>query len=503
MATTPITTTTTTTPTTTTTTPTTTTGTTSGSGVATTNNSSLGTVSSLGVGSGLDLQSILDELRQVDEQPINQMQNQVSALNTQLSEFNTVQGQLVDLQGTAQDLALQTTYIGRTATSSDDSVVGVSASDGATVQNASVKVDQLATSSTWESSGMASADSTLGDSDVTIGFQVGDNTYSLDVPAGTTLSGLADLINNDSANPGVTASVVDDGSGSSAAYHLELKSNKTGEDYRISNISNLDMTEIQGANGASLNATVEVDGITYSRQQNTIDDILNGVTLTLGQEGTSQVSVTSDDSGLSDKITSLVNEYNSVVQEVNSQSGYDQSTQTFGPLANTSVMELPNELENVMTATVNAGDGSVTSLFDLGLQFNQDGTISIDSNTLSSAISSNPDGVQSFFLGDSTKGVTGFADQLNNYLLTLTSDTGQVAAEENSAQSKIDDLNQQIQDDNTRLDEKYATLTQQFVQLDQYMSQETSMSNYLTTQFASLENGWGTSSSSNSSSSSS
>ncbi|MDA8164953.1 MAG: flagellar filament capping protein FliD [Desulfobacteraceae bacterium] len=476
---------------------TTSTGTTSSSGIASTNNSGLGTISSLGVGSGLDLQGMLDQLRAADEQPINQKQDQITNLNAQLTEFNAVQKKLLDFQSIAQDLSLQSTYIGRTATSSDDSVVGVSAEDGATVQDVSVQVDRLATNSTWQSStGMSSADAVLTNTDTAVGFTVGSTAFSVDVPASTTLSGLVGLINNDSSNPGVTASVINDGSGTNA-YHLVLKANQTGENYRISNINNLVMTEVQGNGGASLNAQLEVDGITYTRQQNSINDVLNGITMTLNKGGgsTSEVTVMADDSGLTKKITDLVNAYNGLVQEISSHSGYDQDTKVFGPLANTTVTDLPYQMENLMTATVNAGNGSVKTLFDLGMKFNEDGTISIDNNTLSAAISSDPEGVQSFFLGDSNAGVTGFADQLNNYLLQITGSTGQVQAEENSAKSKIDDLNQQIQDDTARLNKKYDNLTQQFIQLDQYMNQMTNMSSYLTSQFNSLSKMWGTSNS--------
>jgi len=149
-----------------------------------------------------------------------------------------------------------------------------------------------------------------------------------------------------------------------------------------------------------------------------------------------------------------------------------------------------------MTASNNAdSSGTVKSLFDLGMAFNRDGTITLDDATLSAAISANADKVQSFFLGDSTKDIEGFADKVNNRLRTMTGSSGVVAGEKTAAQSRISSLQDQIDNDTARLNKKYDELTKQFVALDTFMSQETSLSNFLTGQFNSI-NGTSTGSSS-------
>ncbi|MDA3832395.1 MAG: hypothetical protein PF495_03265, partial [Spirochaetales bacterium] len=87
--------------------------------------------------------------------------------------------------------------------------------------------------------------------------------------------------------------------------------------------------------------------------------------------------------------------------------------------------------------------------------------------------------------------VEGFADKVNDYLRTITGGQGQVSAEKTAAQQRVEDLNLKIEEDTARLDKRYDLMAQQFVALDSYMSQMTSIANYLTGQFSSLSDGWG------------
>ncbi len=121
-----------------------------------------------------------------------------------------------------------------------------------------------------------------------------------------------------------------------------------------------------------------------------------------------------------------------------------------------------------MTQAIPAdSSGKTKTMFDLGLQFAQDGTISIDANTLSDALASDASGVQAFFLGDADAGITGLADSLNQRLTTLLASNGQVQAESDAAKALIDSTNQQIDAETTRLNKKYDLMTTQFIQLDQ------------------------------------
>jgi flagellar hook-associated protein 2 len=136
-------------------------------------------------------------------------------------------------------------------------------------------------------------------------------------------------------------------------------------------------------------------------------------------------------------------------------------------------------------------DLNVYSLFDLGLEFNRDGTITIDEEALDAALADRPDEIEAFFLGDDDRNIEGFADIVNEQVRVFLGVDGQLEGEKKSAQSRIRDLEVKIEQENTRLDRKYELLTKQFIELDRYMNQMSSLSNYLSSQFDSISNAWG------------
>jgi flagellar hook-associated protein 2 len=561
-----------------------------------------GTISSLGVGSGLELQSMLEQLRAVDEQAITRKKSEVTAIESQLNEFTVVNNKLLTMKSAALDLSLSSTFISRTVSSSSTSVLTATVADGTAVQSTAVTVGRIATKSTWMSGGAASesaivyvptsqesttgvtdpavdniapADGNLvisygGSSTITVpvgptstvdtmdelvtainsdpenvgtgangrmvtastyvlngqtylrvasdtagatgethrvamttnnttlaftppqktfAINVGAETMTLNIAADTTMSQFRDQINASASNPGVTASIINDGSAS--PYKLVLKADDTGQDNEITMLAQVpDLTmAVAGETGSNLNAQVTIDGVSYQRQNNTISDVLSGITMNLQAAGTSTVSVASNDAALKEMVVDFVTAYNDAVQEIARNTGYDEATEDFGILARTTLRDMPYALQNIMTTSNKADSaGLVTTMFDLGLEFNRDGTISIDETTLSAAITGAPDSVSAFFLGDEDAGITGLADTVNDYLREVTGGTGQVAAEKTAAQTRIDDLQLKIEAETERLDKKYEILAKQFVELDQYMSQMKSMGSYLTGQFSSLSN---------------
>jgi flagellar hook-associated protein 2 len=561
-----------------------------------------GTISSLGVGSGLELQSMLEQLRAVDEQAITRKKSEVTVMESQLNEFTVVNNKLLTMKSAALDLSLSSTFISRTVSSSSESVLTATVADGTAVQSTAVTVGRIATKSTWMSGGAASEsaivyvptsqESTTGVTDPavdniapvdgnlvisyggsstitvpvgptstvdtmdelvsainsdpenvgtgangrmvtastyvlngqtylrvasdtagatgethrvamttnnttlafappqkTFAISVGTETMTLNVAADTTMSQFRDLINNSTSNPGVTASIINDGSAS--PYKLVLKADDTGQDNEITMLAQVpDLTmAVAGVTGSSLNAQVTIDGVSYQRQNNAISDVLSGITMNLQAAGTSTISVASNDAALKEMVVDFVTAYNDAVQEIARNTGYDEATEDFGILARTTLRDLPYALQNIMTTSNKADSaGLVTTMFDLGLEFNRDGTITIDETTLSAAITGAPDSVSAFFLGDEDAGITGLADTVNDYLREVTGGAGQVEAEKTAAQTRIDDLQLKIEAETERLDKKYEILAKQFVELDRYMSQMKSMGSYLTGQFSSLSN---------------
>ena len=153
-----------------------------------------GSISTLGVGSGLQLQDILDQLREVDQGVIDRKQADITALDVQLEEFTVVKNQLLKLKSSALDLSLAGTFIGRTVTTSDEKIVDATVMDGATVKSTSLDVTKMAEQSSWLSGGFASStDDAVTNADSIFSYSVGDDTIQVDVGAGTNLEALAEL----------------------------------------------------------------------------------------------------------------------------------------------------------------------------------------------------------------------------------------------------------------------------------------------------------------------
>jgi flagellar hook-associated protein 2 len=177
-----------------------------------------------------------------------------------------------------------------------------------------------------------------------------------------------------------------------------------------------------------------------------------------------------------------------VLQEISTKSAVDEKTQKPGILAGTSIRSVVFDLQELMNNTVEAdAQGNIMALQNVGIEFNRDGTLSLDKEVLAAALADNLAGVQAFFLGDEDQQIEGFADLVNERLRTLTSVAGLFATEKQATQERINSLKLQTARDTERLDRKYERLTRQFVELDRYMNQQSSIASFLTSQFSSLD----------------
>jgi len=452
----------------------------------------LGDITALGLGSGLKLQDILDKMKKADEVPIDRLKDEEATLKKQLAAFDDLDKALLDIKNQAMNLSMDSTFLNRNVDVSNSSVLSAKATEGAPTGNHTITVDQLATFSTWAGPSFSSTDNVVNDSgqDETFAYHVGNgDTISITVPDQTTLQGLADLINNDPNNPGVTAEIINNGDPLNP-YQLVLKANNTGEANRITidtQLPTYNLTEIQGANGASLNAQLTVDGINYQRNSNNdITDIIGGVTLNLLGTGSSTLSVDSDHKSLEEDIVNLVDNVNKVVQSINKEAGYDENNKPELLTNVGTIRSLKSRLIDMLSTTVNV-KGSIHSLYDLGLEIKRDGTITIDQTKLDQAISEHYDDVKTFFLGDSDNNIKGFGDIVNDQLREMTqSGSGLLAVQKNATQDRINRIDNQIQTAEEQLNRRYDILARRFAELDKFMSSMQNLSSYLTTEFNSL-----------------
>lgn len=292
--------------------------------------------------------------------------------------------------------------------------------------------------------------------------------------ANNSLTDIATAINAQQGTTGVSASVVSDGNG---GYKLSM----TGGSITSTSLSGgtgydaPSMVEVQPAQQAH----IKVDTIDIYSDSNTISGAISGITMNLTQAApgtTTTMNVSTDQSAIEKQVQSFVSSYNSVVSYVTSQSVINGSPA--GILDGDSGMNaIKRHLQDLLVTT--GGSGSITSLSQLGIQTQEDGTLTLDTTTLDSAIQNHLSDVTNLLAGDGT--TTGVATQFKDYLSQLTDPTdGFLKGREDSINSNIQNLNDQISNMQYLATQKQQTLEKQFTALETMVSTMNSQSSYLT-----------------------
>lgn len=356
-------------------------------------------VSVPGIISGINTTKLISELMQAYQAPIQQLQSQVAQENSDLTAWGNLKGGLSQLQSALSGLSDLNSVTNRSVTSSNPSAATASVTNSANPGSFSVTTSGLAQAESLYSQGFSSASQ----------VQIGTGTLEIKVGNGAvanidinntndTLNGIASAINN--ANAGVQAGVVYDGTG----YRLTLTGKQTGQANSFTvtasgatgnladlnyNSSTKNMTESTSAQ----NASATINGIPVTSASNTISGAIPGVTLNLQQAGQSTtVTVSQDSSGLVKAVQSFVKGFNGAMKTINSLTSYNQSTGQAGPLlGNAEVQSLRTQLLNTVSGF---GQGlqpgsQYNGLGSVGISINKDGTLSLDTSKLTSALKSN------------------------------------------------------------------------------------------------------------------
>jgi flagellar hook-associated protein 2 len=334
----------------------------------------------------------------------------------------------------------------------------------------------------WTSPDLPSG-SSLGANSITItGSGSGAPSITVNTTSGETYSQLASGINSaissyNAANPSTPLNVTATAGSDSNGTNINIASTD-GSSFSI-NEPALGFTQ---ANAAT-NASVTIDGVPISSASNTITGAIPGVTLNL--EATTQgapvsLTVAPDESQISSEINQFVTDYNSALNLVNAQfnvtTGTDSSgnaTASEGVLASdSSVQSLQSVLEQAVgyVYTPTSGTTTVSTLNDLGITMNNDGTLSVDTTTLDNALTTNPTDVQNFFQGSA---LNGFANNFYSALNTYTSPAdGAFQVDLNSMNSENTELGSEISDFETGyVASQQTTLTADFSEAEEALQQ--------------------------------
>jgi len=356
-----------------------------------------------GIGSGLDINSLVTQLLEAESAaPVARLNTRETDLQVQLTGYGLLRGSLSGLQSSLSSLQNPATFQGRTVSSSDASVVAVTANGQVTAGDYDINITniaeshKLATDPTLVAAQFTDITDELGTGTLTFRFGTDPDqdpgfvqnpdraTETVEITDGS-LQGVRDAIND--ADIGVTASLIFDGD----FYRLAITSDTTGEENAIQitvddddtfddNDSGLSLLSFNGTStnieqtDAAVDAAFSVNGIGITSSSNTVDDAIEDVTLTLQDAGTANVGASLDRASIGNAVTAFVSSYNSFIDTLNTQTNFNPDTGEAGALNGDAITRgIATTVRRLVSNPVGEVGDSLTILAEIG--------ITTDSNT--------------------------------------------------------------------------------------------------------------------------
>lgn len=389
-------------------------------------------VSSTG-SSGLPIDSLVNAMMTSAQQPITQIQTQVSTYNAKLSAYGTLKSGLSTFQTAMDGLSNPGKFNAQSVTLTDSNSISATADGSATNGNHSISVSQLATSQRITTSAYTDASTTFGTGSLKISFgtytpangstaaSFTENTSKSAITvnidsSNNTLSGIRDAIN--AQNASVTASIVNDGTGNrlvitsmdtGAANSLKIDvsdddgNNTDGSglstfayDPTASSGSGKNLSELQAAQ----NALLTVDGLNISKASNSITDVIQGVTLNLKAvtSTTNSMTIATDNSAIKSSVQSFVDAYNKLNTSLRNLTKFvDGGSSANGPLLGDSVARDVTVKLGLMMSRVSPTAGTYRTLSDIGVTVGDGGVMTLDDTKFQKAMTNSPSDVAKIF----------------------------------------------------------------------------------------------------------
>ena len=456
-------------------------------------------ITSAGVGSGLDLESIISATLDAENTPkLAAFQKKEETLKVELSSLGEVKSAMSKLQDTIEKLADIDNFNKRIANiqqpaSDDGDLISVTPTSKITPGDFNIEVVELAQGSRVTSNAglFTSTDDVVSASGGTLSFAAGGKSFDLTLDAGATLADLRDAINDSESNFGVTANIVNTGtesklvltsSVSGAGNNLVI----TNDNAELDNISTV--ANGGGAGGMAIaagnearDATIKVDGITITNDTNTFKDAVQDMTIVAKRQSvdgeTAKLSVETDRESVTALVDEFIKNYNNLIGQIGLQ------TRIGKPLnSDSTIRSFDSQLVNALSTPLTDA-GPFSSIFDIGLGVDKEGYLEKSSlvRSLNEAMDENYDDIGKAFAGEN-----GIAKQLESLFDNYLDSKGIMNQRETNLNSQLDDLEDDVINHEYRMEELEARLRQQYAGLDVLLAQMQSTQQYLGAQLASL-----------------
>ncbi|WP_312452700.1 flagellar filament capping protein FliD [Stutzerimonas nitrititolerans] len=474
-----------------------------------------------GIGSGMDIKGMVDAITNAERAPKqSQLANLEKKTTTQLTSLGQLKSAISSFQSALSTLNSPSSFLARTATSSDSKVMTASVSQSAQAGSYKVEVLQLASSSKVA---LAAIDGKAKLNTGTLDIKVGDTEVGITIDStNNTLDGIRDAINEAGKSAGVSATIITDDHGS----RLVLSSSKAGEGNDITVAvdetgvveDGVSLTELAYAGPATKpeladfakeddpdaafadaladyekggqtlataqSAKLTIDGLAITRDSNNIDDAVAGLSFSIKSAGSSTLTIAKDEAGVEANVKKFVDAYNTLMTFINTETNVTPVNDTSKPVVgalvgDASVRSLVNSIRSELVSP--QGEGALRALADMGITTKKDGTLEMDSDKVKKAVSTDFEGVAAYFTGDN-----GLTSRLGDKLKPYTDGGGILESRTDSLQATIDKVDKQKEDLDTRMKAVEERLYKQFNAMDSLVAQLMSTSDSLTQLFDSM-----------------
>ena len=448
----------------------------------------MATISSLGVGTGLDLESIVTGLMDLERQPLDRLESKQSIINAQISAYGSFKSKLDSFQTAMASLASASSFKVFQANSQDEDLFTATSTSSASAGSYNIDVTQVASRDKLASSAFTDYNSIVGEG--TLSISVGSESFDVTIDSGnSSLAGIRTAINNASDNTGVTASIITDDSGA----RLVLTSNETGTENAISvSVSDSDgnNTDTSGlsafvySSGGTENlssistakdAIVNIDGFTTTSSSNSIANAIDGVTLNVKDVGSSTLDITRNDEAILESVNEFASAYNALMTEIKSQRS--------GQLeADSTLLTIERQVRDVFNSGASITGSSFSYLVEAGISFDKNGVMTVDEDKVNEVLSSDFNSFANLFSAEGE----GFANRLESLADTWLQTDGLIDSREEGLNSRLKRMDSQKEQMEARLEMTETRLRAQYAAMDTLVSSLQSQGNYLISQLSAM-----------------
>ncbi len=472
-------------------------------------------MSILGIGSGIDLNEVLDQLEAVEKNRLTPIKAQQKAVNNKISGFGKLKSALSTFNSATAKLQKKELFQARFA-SGNDNYFTTNVNSKAQLGNYAVSVEQLATAHSVATNAINDKTSALGNDNETRTLTIEQaNGQKLNITLGkddTSLESIANAINQakvinedgSTSETTVNATIVRSGTDS---YQLVITSKETGEQQAITSISSDDdkLNSLIGfnANQADSSAMSEVakaqdakfsfNGITINSSSNTVKEVIPGVDITLKAVTTTaqNLTISADNDKAQEALKEWVDAFNQLQSTISSLTQFtagdansDELNNSNGPLIGDSTLR--NIDQSIRSIFSKGQTGELSVLAQIGINMDSNGKLVIKENELEKNLKENSEAVAILFTGDGE--TTGIANEVFAKVSSFIDSDGMIDTATNGLNSTLKSLDKRYDQVNNSIDQTIERYRVQFTKLDILINELNGMSNYLTTQFEMMAN---------------